>query len=68
MWTLSFPATTGPEDLQISCDSIPFPVLRTDRACFSSCDHLNQTDGLHIIAGQATEIPDCPDGETECDS
>jgi len=40
----TFPAGTGPELLQLSCDS-PFPSLATD-------------------PGQATTIPECPDGDT----
>lgn len=59
----TFPAGTGPELLQLSCNS-PFPSLATDRELFSTNFYIALSKDSHSLAGLPTTIPECPDGDT----
>ena len=64
----TFPAGTGPQDLDLGACASPFPSLATDRKSFIFRDNSNS---LTIrLAGAPTHIPACPDGsvdEDECE-
>lgn len=64
----TFPATTGPEDLQLTCTTAKFPTLSVDRESYRSdsaiamyLTSLSSTDG-----SQETLIPHCSDGSQSC--
>lgn len=61
--SFSFPAGTNPSELQQACPS-PFPVLATDRECPKRYFKVVNKLIVTTIAGQATVIPECPDGDT----
>ena len=66
----SFPATKGPQDLELTCKTKKFPSLTVDREYTSLRNVVDSSDILWFAAAGVTEtlIPHCSNGGMDCPS